>query len=157
GDAALQAAVLAAGLELVAGRPVGAAPAGTVRDVIDLVAAVVPARTQALGIQVIGPLPDVALPAPAAIALALVPLARNAQQHASAGRALVSVRPGPTFIVEWPAARLPAGEVHSHRHALRRSRWGWGYVQMVADALGGVALPPAPSGPGLAGACLGLG
>jgi len=30
-------------------------------------------------------------------------------------------------------------------------------VQMVADALGGSALPPGPAGPGMAGACLGLG
>jgi hypothetical protein len=30
-------------------------------------------------------------------------------------------------------------------------------VQLVADALGGAALPPGPAGPGMEGACLGLG
>jgi hypothetical protein len=157
GDAARQAAVLEAGLALVAGVPAGAAPAGTVTDVLELVAAVVPARTQAMGVQVIGPLPNAAVPAPAAIALAIVQLAVNAQQHAGARRAFLRVGPGPTFTVEWAEGRPPAGQVRSHRHALRRTGWGWGYVQMVADALGGVALPPGPTGPGLVGACVGLG
>jgi hypothetical protein len=157
GDAALQAAVLAAGLALVAGRPAGAGAPGTAEDVVALTAAAVRARTQDLLVQVLGPLPAVAVPAPAAIALALVQLAVNAQQHEAAERVFLRVGPGPTFAVEWPGDARPTGSVRSHRHALRRPRWGWGYVQMVADALGGVALPPGPAGPGLTGACLGLG
>lgn len=157
GDAALQASVLAAGLELVAGRPAGAGPAGGAEEVVALTAAAVGARTQDLGVQVLGPLPDVPVPAPAAIALALVQLAVNAHRHEEARRVFLRVAPGPTFSVEWPAPARAAGPVRSHRHALRRPRWGWGYVRMVADALGGVALPPGPAGPGLTGACLGLG
>lgn len=157
GDAALQATVLAAGLALVAGRPVAAAPAGTAEDVVALTAAAVRARTQDLLLQVVGPLPRVMAPAPAAVALALVQLAVNAQQHEEAARVFLGAGHGPSFSVEWPGEGQPAGGVRSHRHTLRRTRWGWGYVRMVADALGGVALPPGPAGPGLRGACLGLG
>jgi hypothetical protein len=67
------------------------------------------------------------------------------------------VAAGPTFYVEWPGSDVVSAEVRSHRHVLRRRRWGWGYVQMVADALGGSALPAGPTGPGRQGASLGLG
>jgi hypothetical protein len=159
GDAALQASVLAAGLALAGGRPAGVEPPGTAAQVIALTAAAVRARTQGLVVQVVGPLPAGPVPAPAAIALALVQLAVNAQQHEEAERVLLRVGPGPTFSVEWPdpARPSPPGAVRSARHALRRQRWGWGYVRMVADALGGAALPPGPAGHGLTGACLGLG
>jgi hypothetical protein len=157
GDAALQTSVLAAGLALVGGRPAGAEPPGTAEDVVALTAAAVRARTQGLAVQVVGPLPRGAVPAPAAIALALVQLAVNAQQHEEAERVFLRVGPGPTFSVEWPGTARMATAVNSHRHALRRERWGWGYVRMVADALGGAALPPGPAGHGLTGACLGLG
>jgi hypothetical protein len=157
GDAGLQAAVLAAGLGLGAGRPAGAAPGGTARDVVELTAAAVRARTQGLAVEVACRQPDLPVPAPAAIALALVQLAVNAQQHEDAPRVILRVSDGPTFSVEWPGGTRSPGAVRSHRHALRRPGWGWGYVQMVADALGGVALPPGPTGAGLDGACLGLG
>src|SRR6202011_675974 len=91
------------------------------------------------------------------IALALVQLAVNARQHEEAERVFLRVGPGPTFSVEWPGATRMAAAVSSHRHALRRERWGWGYVRMVADALGGAAVPPGAAGHGLTGACLGLG
>ncbi|HEY7199182.1 MAG TPA: hypothetical protein VIC57_03170 [Candidatus Dormibacteraeota bacterium] len=157
GDAALQAAVLGAGLALVAGRPVGAAPAGTAAAVAALTEAAVRARTQDLAWEVARPLPAVAAPAPEAIALALVQLAVNAQQHEEARRVRLRVGPGPTFSIEWAGPPAEPAAVSSHRHALRRQGWGWGYVRMVADALGGVALPPGPAGPGLTAACLGLG
>jgi hypothetical protein len=157
GDAALQASVLAAGLALVAGRAVAAAHPGGADEVVALCAAAIRARTQDLGIEVLGPLPEGPVPAPAAIALALVQLAVNAHQHEEARRVFLRVAPGPTFSVEWPGPARAGVPVQSHRHSLRRSRWGWGYVRMVADALGGVALPPGPAGPGLTGACLGLG
>jgi hypothetical protein len=156
GDAALQASVLAAGLALVAGRPAAAAPAGTTEDVMALTGAAVRARTQDLAVEVVSSLRSEPVPAPAAIALALVQLAVNARQHEDAGRVWLRAGPGPTFSVEWPEAR-PAGPVRSHRHALRREGWGWGYVRMVADALGGTAVPPGPAGGGRAGACLSLG
>jgi len=157
GDAALQASVLAAGLALVAGRPPDAARPGTAEEVVALTAAAVRARTQDLRVQVVGPLPGAAVPSPAAIALALVQLAVNAHQHEEAARVFLRVGPGPTFSVEWPGTARPGGAVRSHRHALRRPRWGWGYVRMVADALGGAAVPPGPAGPDLTGACLSLG
>jgi hypothetical protein len=155
GEEGQRAAVLAAGLALVAGRPL--AGGGTAADAMRLAVAAIPARTQGLAIQVVGPLPGTPVPAPAAIALAVVQLAVNAQQHEGARRVVLRVGAGPTFAVEWQSARRGPVEVRAHRHALRRARWGWGYVQMVADALGGSALPPAPAGPGMAGACLGLG
>jgi hypothetical protein len=157
GDSALQATVLAAGLALVAGRPVGAEPEGDAAEVIALTAAAIRARTQDLPVEVLGPLPDAPVPAPAAIALALVQLAVNAHRHDGAERVRLRVGPGPTFSVEWPSATFGAPSVRSHRHALRRSRWGWGYVQMVADALGCVAMPPGPAGDGVTGAALSLG
>jgi hypothetical protein len=84
-------------------------------------------------------------------------LAVNAYQHDAAARVHLHVGPGPTFSIEWPAAARPAPAVRSHRHALRRERWGWGYVQLVADALGAVAMPPGPAGAGMTGAALSLG
>lgn len=157
GDAGLQASVLAAGLALVAGRPVDAAPVGTVADVVALTAAAARARTQDVALDVARPLPEVVVAAPATIALALVQLVVNACQHEGARRVVLRVGAGPTFAVEWRAEARPSAGVRTSRHALRRPRWGWGYVRMVADALGGVALPPGPAGEGTVGACLGLG
>jgi hypothetical protein len=156
-ESALRARLLAAGLELVAGHPVAAAGVGPAAEVIELALAGIRARTQELPVRVAGPLPDVTAPAPAAVALALVQLAVNAREHERAPSVVLSVAPGPTFLVEWPAGAGPPARVRSHRHGLRRARWGWGYVQMVADALGGAALPPGPTAPGVVGACLGLG
>jgi hypothetical protein len=156
GEAGLRTTVLAAGLELVAGRPVAAAR-GTPGDVIELALAAIRARTRGLAVQVLGPLPAAAVPAPGAIAMAVAQLAVNAQQHEGAGRVVLRVAAGPTFSVEWPSDRAVGGRVRSHRHPLRRDRWGWGYVQMVADALGAAALPPGSAGPGTDVACLGLG
>ena len=97
------------------------------------------------------------MPAPPAVALAVVQLAVNAQQHEEAPWVALRVAAGPTFYVEWPSPNQLSAEVRSHRHVLRRQRWGWGYVQMVADALGGSALPAGPTGPARQGASLGLG
>ena len=156
-EAALRARLLVAGLELVAGRPPEAAGAGPAAEVIELALAGIRARTQDLPVRVAGPLPEVTAPAPAAVALALVQLAVNAREHERAPHVVLGVARGPTFRVEWPAGAGPPARIRSHRHGLRRERWGWGYVQMVADALGGVALPPGPTAAGLEGACLGLG
>jgi hypothetical protein len=149
--------VLAAGLELVAGRPPGSSGSGDVWRVLDLAAAAISARTHGVAVELQGPVPDLAVPAPAAVALALTQLAVNAQQHENATRLQLRVGAGPTFYVEWPDPDQGTVRMAAHRHPLRRSRWGWGYVQMVADALGAAALPPAPTGAGMVGACLGLG
>lgn len=169
GDAGRQAALLAAGLDLVAGKPLAAGLdlvageplAGCQPNVADglmeLALAGIRARAGGLAVRIAGPLPALTVNGAAAIALALVQLAVNAQRHEGAERVVLRVGAGPTFSVEWPSPRPAPAQVASHRHLRRRSRWGWGYVQMVADALGGVALPPGPAGPGVEGACLGLG
>jgi hypothetical protein len=147
--------VLVAGLELTSGRP--PRTVGTVGDAVRLAAAAIPARTQDLALTVVDPVPEGPVTAPAAVALALVQVAVNAQQHEDAARVALRVAPGPTFHVEWPGATASPASPRSARHGLRRQRWGWGYVQLVADALGGSALPAAPAGPGRRGASLGLG
>jgi hypothetical protein len=128
-----------------------------VADVLDLAMAAIPARTQGLAVTVEEPVPQGAVRAPAAVALAIVQLAVNAQQHEQAASVILRVAAGPTFYVEWPGSSALSAELRTHRHVLRRQRWGWGYVQMVADALGGSALPAGPTGPGRQGASLGLG
>jgi hypothetical protein len=125
--------------------------------VLELAAAAISARTRGLAVELQGPVPDLAVPAPAAVALALTQLAVNAQQHEKATRLQLRVAAGPTFYVEWPDPSQGTVRMASHRHPLRRTRWGWGYVQMVADALGATALPPGPTVEGMVGACLGLG
>lgn len=154
-DSGRRLAVLAAGLQLVAGQPpVGR---GSVSEVVQLALAAIAARTQGLTASAAGPLPALFVPAPAAVALALVQMAVNAQRHQGVRTVGLRVAAGPTFYVEWPAGSAGGRRLRSHRHALRRSRWGWGYVQMVADSLGGSALPPGPTAPGREGASLGLG
>ena len=157
GEEGMRTAVLTAGLELVAGLSVAGGATGTPEDVLALAVAAIRARAPGLGFQIVGPLPSMRVPAPAAIALALVQLAVNAQIHERAQRVSLQVNAGPTFAVEWAAPARAAAQVSSHRHPLRRSGWGWGYVQMVADALGATALPPATTGSGTIGACVSLG
>src|SRR5438270_13046801 len=85
-EAALRTRLLSAGLELVAGRPLAGIGHGAAEDVFELALAGIRGRTQGLAAQVVGPLARVSVPAPAAIALALVQLAANAQQHEQAQR-----------------------------------------------------------------------
>lgn len=150
-------AVLAAGLELVAGRPPSSWGAGDVWQVLELAAAAISARAQGLAVELQGPVPEGAIPAPAAVALALTQLAVNAQRHEDVTRLQLRVAAGPTFYVEWRDPGQGSVRMATPRHSLRRARWGWGYVQMVADALGASALPPGPTAAGMVGACLGLG
>ena len=157
GDERRRMRVMTAGLELVAGRPPAHVSHGTAEEVVASALTAISARAQGLGVQVVGPLPRVTVPAPAALALALVQLAVNAQRHENAPRVVLRVDRGPTFTVEWPASTPAPVRLSTHRHVLRRAGWGWGYVQMVADALGATALPPAPIGPDTRGACVSLG
>jgi hypothetical protein len=156
-DDARRIEVLSAGLELVAGRPPRAEQTGDVRRVLELALAAIPARTQGLLTEVEEPLPELKVLAPAAIALAVTQLAVNAHQHEGVTKLRLRVDRGPSFYVEWPNTAPRPVRVDSHRHPSRREGWGWGYVQMVADALGASALPPGPTTPGMVGACLGLG
>lgn len=157
GEERLRMQVFTAGLELVAGRPAARGSEGTAEDVLALALAAIRGRAQGLGVHVVGPLPRLRVPTPAALALAIVQLAVNAQRHEHAPRVTLRVDSGPTFAVEWPTPLSTSVQVTSHRHPLRRAGWGWGYVQMVADALGATALPPAPTGPGTSSACVSLG
>ncbi|MDQ6773430.1 MAG: hypothetical protein M3024_10635, partial [Candidatus Dormibacteraeota bacterium] len=81
----------------------------------------------------------------------------NAERHDGVAAVTLRAAPGPSLYVEWPAPAPASVRVRSGRHPLQRRGWGWGYVRMVADALGGSALPPGPTRPGWIGASLGLG
>jgi hypothetical protein len=152
----LRVSLLAAGLRLVAGRPVLDSDRGGADRVFQLAHAGITARTQ--GVRVVAlPPPRIEVPAPAALALAMVQFAVNASHHEGAQRVVLRVSPGPSFYVEWPSLNPHGVHVETHRQQSQRARWGWGYVQMVADALGAAALPPGPTGPSSQGACVGLG
>jgi hypothetical protein len=155
-EQALRTAVLSSGLELVAGWPHGGG-SGTAEDVLEHAAAAIRARVPEASLELApGPAPAAVL-SPARIALALVQLAVNAADHEAAARLRLRVGLGPSFYVEWPSAGPATVEATGHRHPALRRRWGLGYVRMVADALGATALPPGPTQPGWAGACLSLG
>lgn len=163
--AALRTAVLLAGLELVSGRPLDERDVGTTSDVLEYAAASIRTRAPSLAVEIVPEARPRPVPAPATIALALVQFAANASVHeyadAAGTRRLDAVRlrvgGGPSFYLEW-ASESPAGvPVRTARHQRRRQRWGWGYVRMAADALGGAALPPGLAGAGMEGACFSIG
>jgi hypothetical protein len=163
--AALRTAVLLAGLELVSGRPLDDRDVGTTSDVLEYAAASIRTRAPSLAVEILPEERPGPVPSPATIALVLVQFAANASVHefadAAASRRLDSVRlrvaSGPSFYLEWPAESPAEVAVRTARHQRRRTRWGWGYVRMAADALGGAALPPGRTGDGTAGACLSIG
>lgn len=167
GPTALGVEVLLAGLRLVSGRPLDPGDVGTTADVLERAVAATAIRAPALRVALApearpGPR---TVPAPATIALALVQLAANAAAHEFADAARTRrieqvtfrVAPGPSFYVEWPSERPAGVAIRTARHQARRARWGWGYVRMAADALGGAALPPGPAGEGTEGACFSIG
>jgi hypothetical protein len=144
----------AGGLALLGGRPLASLGEDRAGAVLHLAAAAIGSRTQGLAVAVRRPVPALRVPAPGAVALALVQLALNAWQHEAAEEVALRAAPGPTLCVEWAAGgRTGSGK----RPISRPGGWGWGYVRMVADALGGSALPPEPARSGRRTACLGLG
>jgi hypothetical protein len=155
GDQALGARVLVSSLQLVAGLPVGS-ERGTATEVLEHARAAIQARVGGVAVEVC-PAPDLAVPAPARIALALVQFAANATSHQGATSLRLRVGPGPSFYVEWPSARAGGVRALAARHPELRRRWGLGYVRTVADHLGATAVPPGPTVPGWAGPCLSLG
>src|SRR5579859_3365698 len=154
-DQARCSAVLAGSLQLVAGGPPG--PDGTALEVVDHARAAIGARVPQVRLEVTLSAPDQPAPSPPQLALALVQLAVNAVRHEGADRLRLRVGAGPTFHLEWPSAAATAADASGRRHPRRRSRWGLGYVRLVADALGATALPPGPVEPGWVGSCLSLG
>jgi hypothetical protein len=163
--AALRTAVLVAGLELVSGRPLDDRDVGTTSDVLEYAAASIRTRAPSLAVEIVPEERPGPVPAPATVALVLVQFAANASAHefadAEATRRLDSIRlrvaSGPSFYLEWPTDRPGGVAVRTARHQRRRTRWGWGYVRMAADALGGAALPPGRTGDAMEGACLSIG
>ncbi len=155
GDQALRARVLVASLQLVAGLPAGS-ERGSAAEVLEHARAAIQARVGGVALEVCPP-PDLPVPAPARIALALVQFAANAASHQGATCLRLRVGPGPSFYVEWPSGRTGGVRAIASRHPELRRRWGLGYVRTVADHLGATALPPGPTAPGWAGCCLSLG
>lgn len=164
-EAARRIRVLQAGLELVSGQPLSQHDTGTSEDVLALAESAVRMRAPDLTVKLQPERRPQVVPAPAKIALALVQLAVNAKQHefidAARRRRVTGVRlrvgRGPSFYVEWPSEDAGAAQVSTARHQRARPRWGWGYVRLAADALGGVALPPGLTVPGWEGACFSIG
>lgn len=164
-EARLRAAVLIAGLELVSGRPLATSDRGTTSDVLKLAQAAIRMRAPGLSLELGLEERPRPVPAPATIALALVQFAVNAATYeftdVARTRRVETVRlrvaPGPSFYLEWRSEQPADVPVRTSRHQRRRARWGWGYVRMAADALGGVALPPGRTGEGLEGACFSIG
>src|SRR5262249_12779794 len=132
---------------------------------LEYAAASIRTRAPSLAVEVVPEERPGPVPAPATVALVLVQFAANASAHefadAAATRRLDSVRlrvaARPRFYLEWPTGSPADVGVRTARHQGRRTRWGWGYVRMAADALGGAALPPGRTGDGMAGACLSIG
>jgi hypothetical protein len=165
-EARLRAQVLTSGLRLVAGEPVSTQGQGTSREALLMAQLSIGARVNPpLTVEVLDLEPPLAVPAPAVISLALVQLAVNIAQHEHADEEgavpveAITIRTseGPTFHVEWASKQPHSTPVQTQRHVRRRRGWGLGYVRMAADALGGVALPPAPAGPERQSVSFGLG
>lgn len=165
GEDALRARLLAAGLRLVSGAPLDEDEVGTSRDVLEMAAAGIAARVPSPFTVALAEGDPIPVPCPEVIALALVQLTVNVSrhEHADAGGARpveavsIAAAPGPTFHVEWATEAPRSTPVETGRHVRGRRRWGLGFVRMAADALGGTALPPAPSGPARARVSFGLG
>lgn len=166
GAPALQAKLLTSGLRLVAGQPIRPADGGLSTAVLQLAQIGIAARVDPpLRVEVVDHAPPLKVPDVPALALALVQLAVNVVRHERADVAgtrpipalTVRAQAGPTFVLEWQSENRASSQVSTHRHVRQRQRWGLGYVRMAADMMGGVALPPAPSGPGLRSVSFGLG
>ncbi|MFN2464526.1 MAG: hypothetical protein ABR573_11580 [Candidatus Dormibacteria bacterium] len=151
----MAAEMLASALALVSGRPPAGNPGGTTETVIEYVLEgirrSVPGVTVAVAMEVSAPIET-----PAAVALGLVQLARNAARHSAASRLTLRVGRGPTFRVEWED-RGGGTSVTSARRPDQRQRWGMGFTRLLADSLGGVVTAPAPVGAGRVASAIGLG
>lgn len=141
GDHQRRLAMLAAGLELVAGRSPNGLP-GTTADVAGLLTAATAVLNPRIELA-LGTWPAFPVEMPEVVALALKQLVANAQRHDGATTVHLTVSAGPVFVLRWRGTK-PAIAVRTSRDTSRRERWGLGYVWNAADALGGVALAPSP-------------
>ena len=151
----LSAEMLAAGLALVAGRLMPAEATGTTSDVVEYVREGARRSVSSVALEA-SPGVEQAVRAPAAIALALVQLVRNAARHSAAERVTLSVGRGPTFAVEWRADSAGVA-ITTARRPDQRQRWGLGMARLLADALGGVLTAPMPLRAGVVGSSIGFG
>lgn len=154
---ALRASVLAASLELVAGRPIAKEDVGTSDEALIAAQSAIEARVNGIQVLTVPLTPPVDVRAPALVALAMTQFAVNANKHESATQVRLRVAPGPSFFVEWASMDAASADIDSSRHHDRRGGWGWGFIQLAADALGATAIPPGPLGRGIKGACFSLG
>ena len=154
---ALRGSVLAASLELVAGRPISKEDVGSSDEVLFAAASAIEARVNGMQVLTIPITPPVDVRAPALVALALTQFAVNANKHEGATQVRLRVAPGPSFFVEWASSDTQSSAIDSSRRHDHRGGWGWGFIQLAADALGATAIPPGPLGAGIKGACFSLG
>ncbi|MFN2581594.1 MAG: hypothetical protein ABR498_02495 [Candidatus Dormibacteria bacterium] len=141
----LRVRVLAASLRLVAGRNVERTSAGSSRDVLELAAAGITARTSLRA--TVAASDDVDVRAPEAAALVLVQLAANAERHDGAHEVQLRAA-GNAFSVVWHGS-APAGRLGTARRHGDRERWGMGFARIAADAIGAVVHPPHDDGAGV--------
>jgi hypothetical protein len=150
--------VLAASLELVAGRPIAKEDVGSSDEVLFAAQSAIEARVNGIQVLTVPITPEVKdVRAPALVALAMTQFAVNANKHEGATQVRLSVKPGPSFFVEWASEDTESAAIDSSRHHDRRGGWGWGFIQLAADALGATAVPPGPLGEGIKGAVFSMG
>lgn len=147
--------MLAAGLTLVAGRSPTATARGPLDSVLEYAAEGVRKTVPGVELATVNEAGAATVPTPAALALGLVQLVRNAAEHAGATRVTLRATAGPTLRVEWRDASRGAAAT-TRRSELRR-RWGFGYARLLADSLGGVVTAPAAVTPGIVASSIGLG
>ena len=136
-----RAQMLAASLEVAAGRPVTST--GTLADVLEATRIGVSARCDA-HVDMEGEWDSTQVRGSDALAVALVQLVKNLEDHDHATQVHLAVSFGPTFtlrclIVQSPRERP---QVTTSRSAVERERWGAAYCRHIADALGGVISQP---------------
>ncbi|MDQ6746989.1 MAG: hypothetical protein M3010_02620 [Candidatus Dormibacteraeota bacterium] len=148
--------MLASALGLVAGRGPSQSAPGTVADVVEYVREgvrrTVPSATLEVEVKV-----EAEIASPAALALALVQLVRNAARHAAVEVIALRVGRGPTFSVDWRDPDSQGARATTSRRPDQRPRWGLGFARLVADSLGGVVTSPSARGDGVVAASIGLG
>jgi hypothetical protein len=148
--------MLAASLALVAGRAFAPGAPATLDALLAYVFEGVRRSAAGARLDVVVDVPT-EVRAPAAVALGLLQLVRNAVRHSGAERLTLRVGRGPTFRVEWDDPGLESRPVATSRRPDQRARWGLGYARLLADSLGGVVTAPGPVAAGRVGAAIGLG
>ncbi len=148
--------MLASALALVAGRGPMRSARGSVTEVIEYVREGVRRTVPTVVIDVAVEV-DAEVSNPAALALGLVQLVRNAVRHGGAERVTLRVGRGPTFRVEWTDPDSSGAEVAPSRRPDQRPRWGLGFARLLADSMGGVVTAPAAVADGVLATSIGLG